>query len=533
MRIRRAATVRLILWGAAVAAGVAAAATRPVGDGCVPDDLSDDAGAINQALAAAQPGDTVLLPAGVLRLFTPLTPPSGVTLQGAGQEQTVLVFGGDKPHALVQMRGVSGVHVCHLTLDGGNNPLATQGVVAGKCGALSLHHLTIRNFTDTGTFGPHGILLSQTSDAVIRDNTISNIAPEDAWGAGIRVGDRSLRAVIERNVIDRTGRGGIFTNNGASDAVIRENVVTRSGGIGFAIEVHSGSVRTLVEDNVVDHGLSIVSPHCAVRRNLVADAGGTWKAYGIEGGGGPYGVVTDNVIHYGQIEGISVSGASHHMLWARNRFVCCSMWGMQLQGPSASNRIHSLYFRDNLFSRTQKGHPSVIYKGADGHAIRINNHTVHVTFDGNRITDNGGMAFQILGKDVNHLTFINNVIANNAGASVRTYPGDAVVWENNLVAGNGTNVTLATCGGMGAAPAAAFDAPEQVRAGEPVAFRDTSDDPEGIAQRLWDFGDGLPCLEADPKHVYRKPGVYRVTLVVWNPRQRAALAERIVRVCGE
>ncbi|HOE61232.1 MAG TPA: right-handed parallel beta-helix repeat-containing protein [Kiritimatiellia bacterium] len=533
MRIRCAVTIRMILWGAAMTVGIAAAATRPVGADCVPDDLLDDAEAINKALAAAQPGDTVTLPAGVLRLFSPLTPPSGVTLQGAGQERTILAFGGEKPHEFVRMRDVSGVQVCHLTLDGGSNPLATQGVVAMKCDTLCLHHLTIRDFVDTGTFGPHGILLSQTSDSVIRDNTICNIAPEDPWGAGIRVSDRSLRAVIERNVIDRTGRGGIFTNNGASDAVIRENVVTRSGGIGFAIEVHSESVRTLVEDNVVDHGLSIVSSHCAVRRNLVADAGGTWKAYGIEGGGGPYGIVTDNVIHYGQIEGISVSGASHHMLWAHNRFVCCSMWGMQLQGPSASNHIHSLYFYDNLFTRTQKGHPSVVYKGADGHAIRINNHTTHVTFDGNQITDNGGMAFQILGKNVNHLTFIRNVIANNAGASIRTYLGDAVVWEDNLVSGNKTNVTLTTCGEMGAAPVAAFDAPETARAGEPVAFRDTSVDPEGIAQRLWDFGDGLPCLEAQPKHVYRKPGAYRVTLVVWNASKRAALAERIVRVYGE
>ena len=41
----------------------------------------------------------------------------------------------------------------------------------------------------------------------------------------------------------------------------------------LGIEVHSGSFRTVVEDNVVDHGLSIVSGNCAVRRS--AD---TWQA---------------------------------------------------------------------------------------------------------------------------------------------------------------------------------------------------------------------------------------------------------------
>ena len=68
MRIRCAVTIRMILWGAAMTVGIAAAATRPVGADCVPDDLLDDAEAINKALAAAQPGDTVTLPAGVLRL---------------------------------------------------------------------------------------------------------------------------------------------------------------------------------------------------------------------------------------------------------------------------------------------------------------------------------------------------------------------------------------------------------------------------------------------------------------------------------
>jgi len=511
---------------------LATAAVRPVGDcGALPDDDKDDAAAINRALAEAQPGDTVTLPEGTFLLSETLRLRSGLTLKGSGQQKTRLVFSGAKPHALVGLHSVTQAVVCHLTVDGLNNPKASQGLVGSRCQALSLHHLTVQNFVDTGDFGPHGILLSATSDSEISDNTIRNIAPEDEWGAGMRVGDKSVRNVIARNVIDNTGRGGIFTNNGASDAVIRENVVTRSGGIGFAIEVHSGSDRTLVEDNVVDHGLSIVSSECAVRRNIVMDAGGTWKAYGIEGGGGPNGIVTDNVIHYGQIEGISLSGFSHHMFWAYNQFVCCSMWGMQIQGPSESNRISTLYFYKNTFSRTLKGHPSVVYKGADGHAIRINNHASHLTFDSNRFTDNGGQAFQILGRDVNCLTFVNNVIANNASASIRDYPGDTVVWENNLVVGNKTNAVLESRGDLGGKPTASFSAPARARVGEPVVFKNTSTDADAVTHVLWDFDDGVPCTEMSPSHTYLKPGAYRVNLLVWNRRDNVARAvERTICV---
>jgi PKD repeat protein len=47
---------------------------------------------------------------------------------------------------------------------------------------------------------------------------------------------------------------------------------------------------------------------------------------------------------------------------------------------------------------------------------------------------------------------------------------------------------------------------------------------------LWDFGDGAPQAKAGVTHVYGAPGVYRVTLVVWDSDGRAARAERKVRV---
>jgi len=443
------------------------------------------------------------------------------------------VHSGLKPHCLVQIKEASDVEICDLTLDGANNPNAQQGIVGPKCDRLHLHHLTIRDFVDTGKFGPHGIICSGTSNSIYSDNIFLNMAPDDPWGAAIRISEPCTNNRILRNTIHNTGRGGIFTNNGATDVVISENIVTGSHGIAFAIEVHSRSVRTVVEDNIVDHGLSIVSANCAVRRNIVVDPTGTWGTYGIEGGGGPDGVVTDNIIDYGQKQGISISGALHHMLWARNRFVNCSQWGMQLQGPAKDNKIHCLYFFRNTFGKMKRGHPSATYSGHDGHAIRFNNHVAHVVFDDNHFTDNAGLAIQVTsGKDVNHLTFIDNIITNNAMGAINHYPGDTIVWENNLIANNGPGPDMETKGAMGAPPVPSFTVSAVARVGEPVRFQCAATDSE-INHVLWDFGAGIPCTDLAPTYTYAKPGAYRVSLVVWDKAGRAGRpAEATIRVNG-
>lgn len=491
------------------------------------------AAAINQALAGAAAGDTVLLPEGRLVLESVLKVPGGVTLRGAGQDRTVLVHAGEKPHGFIEIREAEGVEIADLGIDGGNRPEATWGIFAVKSERILVHRVAVRNFVDTGSFGPHGIHFTGTSHSTIRDCLVENIAPEDPWGAGIRVADHCSHNLILRNRIHNTGRGGIFTNGGSTDAVIRENVVSGSHGIAFAIEVHSGSVRTVVEDNVVDHGLSIVSPNCAVRRNVVVDLGDTWASYGIEGGGGPDGVVTDNVIEYGQGQGISLSGSTRHMLWARNRFSNCSQWGMQIQGSSEEESIRCLYFYDNTFNRAKRGHPSARYPGHDGHAIRFNNFAEYIVFDRNRLTDNAGLAIQLTsGQGVNHLVFRNNVITGNALGPINHYPGSAIVWQDNLVAGNGTDTVPVHSGEEGEPPVAAFEIPAAVRVGEPVVFRHTSTPgSEPIDHVLWDFGAGVPATEAEPTFAYDRVGEYTVGLVVWDQTGRASLAPfRTIRV---
>lgn len=535
-RRRDVAGEGLVFW--LLASICLAGAELPVTEfGAVPNDSGVDTSAFSAAIAQARPGDTVTIPEGTFLLDARIDLKTGIHLRGAGPEMTRLLHAGKASHCFIRISDSRDLDLSGFALDGRDSPMAQQGIVVTKSDALFLHHLRIENFVDTGTFGPHGILSSGTSNMIISDNTIRNIAPEDPWGAGIRLGEPCSGNRVERNEIHNTGRGGIFTNNGAGDAVIRENVITGSHGIAFAIEIHSRSVRTVVEDNIVDHGLSIVSANCAVRRNIVIDPQGTWGAYGIEGGGGPDGIVTDNIIDYGQKQGISISGPQRYMLWARNSFVNCSTWGIQLQGPAEDNRIRCLYFYRNRFCNMKRGHPSAQYPGHDGHAIRFNNHVEYVTFDGNTISDNGGLGIQITsGKDVNHLCFIDNIISGNAMGVISPYPGDVLVWRGNLVSGNGGPAEdLADIGEGGIPPTAAISAPVVARVGENVEFRSVSTlGSAEIDHVLWDFGAGIPANTSTAVHVYEKPGAYLVSLVVWDKDGRGARpAEHTIRISTE
>ena len=38
----------------------------------------------------------------------------------------------------------------------------------------------------------------------------------------------------------------------------------------------------------------------------------------------------------------------------------------------------------------------------------------------------------------------------------------------------------------------------------------TTDADSAIGHVLWDFGDGLPSNDMNPRHAYSKPGTYRV-----------------------
>jgi len=499
-----------------------------------------DLAAIRMSLEQAKPGDTVKLAAGTYTIAQAIRPKSGTHLIGAGQGRTVIRFVGERPDVLMRIAGCEDVEVAHLALDAENNRLLVQGISGTSSRRVKIHHVTVRNLVKTKTWGPHGILFSGknptrengVTDSEISDCLIENIAPDARFGAGIRMGWGSSRNRIVRNVVRNTGRGGILADDGSNDLVIRENTVSGSGGEGLGIEVWGHSDRAVIEDNRIDHWLSVGGcDFCAVRRNVVADEGGPTKSYGLEIIGS-YNIVTDNVVGPVQGIGISVSGKmpKNYHFYARNTIRSCYHWGAQLQGESGGIAYH--YFYRCKFLDTLVGHPSVKYKGDEGNGFRTNGNVKHLVFEECDFSNNGKLGLQLGGRDVDSLCFVRCSIKNNKAAAVSGPHGYShLEWSDCSVQGNGNDTLPPAKPFPAVPPTASFEVTTNARVGEPVSFVSTSKAASGkIAAVMWDFGDGIPAIEPRASHTYNAPGDYRVTLLVWDERGRGARSEKLVRV---
>lgn len=72
---------------------------------------------------------------------------------------------------------------------------------------------------------------------------------------------------------------------------------------------------------------------------------------------------------------------------------------------------------------------------------------------------------------------------------------------------------------------------EPVRVGQEVHFRNLSQAGEGyLVAWAWDFGDGHTAQVWSPTHVYERPGVYVVTLTVFDDRLCSSEARTVVEV---
>ena len=501
---------------------------------------SFDSAAIRLQLNQARPGDTIRLAAGTYTITEAIRPKTGIRLIGAGQEKTIIRFGGEKPDVLIRIAGCEDVEVAHLTLDGDDNRLLVQGIHGTNSRRVKIHHVTVRNLVKTKTWGPHGILFTGknptrengVTDSEISDCLIENIAPDAKFGGGIRMGWGSSRNRILRNVVRNTGRGGIFADNGSNDLVICENTVSGSGGEGLGIEVWGHSDRAVIEDNCIDHWLSVGgSDFCAVRRNVVADEDGPTKSYGLEIIG-CYNVVTDNVV--GEVQGIGISVSDkmpkNYHFYARNTIRSCYHWGAQLQGEAGGIAYH--YFYRCKFLGTLLGHPSVKYEGAEGNGFRTHGNVKHLVFEECEFSNNGKLGLQLGGPNIDCLSFVRCSIKNNKLGAVSGPQGYShLEWVDCSVEGNGSDRLPPQKSFPAPPPTASFEVVANTRVGEPVTFVSTSKAAKGrIAMVMWDFGDGIPAIEPRASHTYNKPGDYRATFLAWDEQGRGARGEKLVHV---
>ena len=449
---------RLLVTLAAACLALSAPGVAAVRDvlnfGATPNDATDDAAAIQKAIDAAAEGDTVSLPRGTFLVNRTLRAKSGVRIQGAAADLTILKFHGVTQANFFDLSGTRKVELSGFTLEGDNNVNAHHGIFAHGGGGHVIHHLVIQNlgspngplgihFTGDGKTGRNGV-----TDCVISDNTIRNIGLDSPWGGGIRLSWGSSSNVILRNVVDHTGRGGIFANDGCTDLVISSNCVTRSGRKAekLGLEIWGGCDRVVMEDNQVDHWLSIGGGRwVAARHNTVRDTSGDLAFLGIEVIAQDV-VVTDNLVEGGQQIGVSVSNnASNQWQYcAYNTIRNMVQWGAQLQGDEAGARM--LYFYKNKFLATQRGNPAAIYPGADGRGFRFNGNCQQVTLDSNEIRDNPAEGIELGGRGLDQISVVNNTISGSGSAAVRGDPGTDLEWTNNMVVGNGRNDELASRG---------------------------------------------------------------------------------------
>ncbi len=527
--------------------GFASFTARAIGDTNEQSDLASSTGhnqsapaGLQRALSEWQPGQTINLPAGAFTITEPIKLRSGMRLSGAGRDKTIVHYTGTRAGVMLSLNDCEDVEVAHLTLDALNNTNVSQGIAGGNARRLKLHHLGIRNLSKGSGFGPHGMLFSGinpsrergVTDSEISDCVVESIAPDASFGCGIRFSWGSSRNKILRNTIRTTGRGGIFGDNGSTDLRIRSNTVTGSGGEGLGIEVWGGCDRSVIEDNRIDHWLSIGgSDYCAVRRNVVSDKSGIVKFIGIEGIGA-HCVYTDNVVDDSQQIGFSVSNINpkDYCYWGNNTVLDCIQWGAQFQGESSGIAHH--YFYRCKFNRTSANRGKPIYPRDAGHGFRMNGNVRDCVFEECDFSDNNGYGLQLGGTGLDAFSFLRcSVARNKAAAMVGLRDYSALEWTGCKVEANANNEIRPQKSFPRPAPVAAFKAPTKTRVDDLIHFTNESRAAQGrVAAVLWDFDDGAPSSELEPAHAFPQPGDYRVTLVVWDELGRGARTEQHILV---
>ncbi|MBD2847808.1 right-handed parallel beta-helix repeat-containing protein [Paenibacillus sp. IB182496] len=328
--------------------GAASAATLDVtAYGADGSDALDDTAAIQDAIDAASAGDTVYIPDGTYYVSEQLDMKSELILTGAGRDLTELIYTGTIDSVFIMLDDLDNAEISDMTLDGNLNAALNFAIRANQGGGHYVHHMRIKDMVSHPAFGSMAIYFTNSPDPVVTDNILTNIGVDDTYGGGIRLAWNSHRGVVLRNTITDTGRGGIFGNNGCENMIVRDNKISGSGHTanGLSIELHTDCDGSVVEDNEVDHFLSVVqSQHVAVRRNTVEDLSGVYKGFGLELISGNS-IATDNIVGDGNLIGISTSGVSDYQYIGHNTIDTLAQWGVQLQGNTANNTyVRYMYF---------------------------------------------------------------------------------------------------------------------------------------------------------------------------------------------
>ena len=535
-RTLRAASYRALVAAFLIAAAAqsGAATLNVTSYGAIPNDSGDDTAGIQAAITASVAGDEVFLPAGIYRISNSLAPKSNTKFYGAGLGSTTILYVGTVAHSLINITSVTGMEAAYLTIDGGGaSAAAIDGIKATTCSGLYVHDFKVQNIGTANT-GDGVQFTGSVTNSLFQNCSFSNIGVGNDSCSAYRISQSSSGNTVTGNTIDNTGRGGILCDTNSTDLVITHNTITRSGadgGTGLGIELFGGCDRAVVEDNSVDHWISISgSSFAAVRRNNVTATDGTVGFTAVECVTSHDSIFTDNVSTGGQGDGVSISGGpEQYDFFAYNNFSNSATWGIQVQYPSVRN----LYFYKDTYASTVNS-SGVPYSA--GFGFRINGGDVQfVTLDGLTITNNPSWGIQALGvtqnPPVDSISIVNCTITNNASAYSWGGSIANLEWANNTVSGNGNNAVPTSSGFTDQKPVAVINGPSIATTGQLVTFTSGSTDPDGtIAHTLWDVNAGPPLAATSASYTYETPGTYRISLLVWDNVGRGAHAEKTLTV---
>jgi hypothetical protein len=464
---------------------------------------------LQEAVRKAEAGSIITIPAGEYLISASVKLRSGVTIEGAGMDKTILTIAKDGLQAVFKADEKKNITLRNFAVNGANT-IVKHVFNAENCTGVTVDSLKIYDLDGMTT--PIAIYFVSTTDSVIKNCVFSNISVRSEWGCAVRLANGSAYNVVDNNIIRDTGRGGILCNNNSTHLTITNNTITGSGKTseGLSIELWGDCGYSVVEDNNVDHWLSLDNaPYTAVRRNTISDKSGAVMFLGLETVGSNNVVLTDNVVDHGQYIGISASNTDpkEYAYWGNTKVYGCQQWGAQFQGEEGFVRYQ--YFYNLQISSTYKD-KAPIYPRDAGHGFRFNDNCEYFIFEGGKIYDNDGDGIQKLGH-VKDAYFLGTELSGNRG-SKDGVPQSMQITKDKL-------------------PQASFECPATIKVGQTVPFSSTSNgNTSAIKHVLWDFGAGIPSDAADPSYVYEKPGIYTVTLIVWNEQGLGGRAERTITV---
>jgi hypothetical protein len=215
---------------ALVQSGQSGPASRPAADSQPSVKRIASSKDLRVSLAAARPGDTLLVPAGIYE--------GGITVSSVRGEagKPIVVRAADPKNPPLFRGGTTGLHLsgaAHVELaDLGFEGSAATGINIDDAGKLDTpsHHITLRNLkvSRVGADGNEdGIKLSGVEDFRVEGCTV------DRWGSAGSAIDMvgCHRGAIEGNTFTHTGAGGnaIQTKGGCAEIAIRRNRFENAG----------------------------------------------------------------------------------------------------------------------------------------------------------------------------------------------------------------------------------------------------------------------------------------------------------------